>query len=385
VPDDPAEVRERLDVVDDRGALEEPLLRRIGRAGGDHAAQALERAQKRGLLAAHVRARPLDDVDVEGLAEDPRLARGRHRPAQRGHRARVLRADVDETARRADGVTAQRDALEDGERILLHQILVDVRTRVAFVRVANDVRLAAVLGVRRGEAPLARRREACAAAPSDLRRLDLGKHLVGRHRCPRLGEPLERAVRARDLEPRRVDALREALEHDRGTVVNLEARNEHVLGLAKAASLARGGRPQIPREGVGAFPGELAVDLPLDLDRRSGVAEAEAVHLFERHGAVMAHLADAQAERVLHPADRGVAARRMARRPFADSHAYTAAARGAEVAVVGRDAVHRRLGLARLTGDARDILGRDNAAVVHHLLQPLKHGVVDAKVPPVSP
>ena len=70
--DDRAEVRERLDVVHDRRAIEEPLVGRVGRPRRDHAAQAFERSEERGLLAADVRARALDDLDVEreGAAED---------------------------------------------------------------------------------------------------------------------------------------------------------------------------------------------------------------------------------------------------------------------------------------------------------------------------
>src|SRR5262249_21123754 len=124
-------------------------------------AEALERSQERGLFSAHVRAGAFDDVDVEReggaedvLAEESGLARRLDGGAERGRRARVFASDVDEAARGADRVAAQRDALDDREWIALHEVLVDVRAGVAFVGVADDVSLGAVLRVRGGEAPL---------------------------------------------------------------------------------------------------------------------------------------------------------------------------------------------------------------------------------------
>ena len=109
VAHDPAEVRERLDVVHDRGAIEEALVGGVGRARRHHPAKTLERAKERGLFAADVRAGALDDLDVERegaaedvLAEDARCARGLDGSPHRGRRLRVLAPDVDEAALRAD-------------------------------------------------------------------------------------------------------------------------------------------------------------------------------------------------------------------------------------------------------------------------------------------
>ena len=137
---------------------------------------------------------------------------------------------------------------------------------------------------------------------------------------------------------------------------------------------------EILRERLRLLGRELAVDAPFDLDGRARVAEAEAVDGLERHRAVGARLADAKAERVLHPADRSIGARRVARRALADLHARSAAPLGAEIAVVRRDAPHRGLGLTARARDRGDVVLRDDALLVHHVLEPLERRLEHAEI-----
>ena len=170
VQGDEGDVAERLDVVDDGRLAVVAALGRERRARRDRAAEALQRRQQRGLLADHVRAGALHDLDLE-VAE---LAAGAlDRLAQGRRRERVLRAHQHVAVAGADGVAGERHALEQQLRVALHQQLVDVRARVALVAVDDDrpVRV----GGARGELPLGAGREAGAAAAAHVGLLDLAR------------------------------------------------------------------------------------------------------------------------------------------------------------------------------------------------------------------
>ncbi len=149
------------------------------------AAQALERAQQRGLLAHHVGAGALLDLHVEGeaaavdvVAELALGVRLLDRLAQDRGRVRVLRAHQDQAVPGADRVAGQRHALQQQPRALLHQVLVDVGAGVALVAVDHDQLLVA-LGVA-GERPLLPGGEAGAAAAAQVGLRDLVQQLLGR-------------------------------------------------------------------------------------------------------------------------------------------------------------------------------------------------------------
>ena len=171
VLDDDRDVRERLDVVDDRRLAPEPLLRRIRRPDPGLAALALDRMDQRGLLPADEGAGAHADleVEVEAGAEDPlpQQARGaalfdRLDEPLDGHR--VLRADVEEPAVGPDGEAGDRNAFDDAEGIAFEHVPVHERARIALVGVADHVPDRILrLG---GHGPLPARREAGAAAPA---------------------------------------------------------------------------------------------------------------------------------------------------------------------------------------------------------------------------
>ena len=163
--------RERDDVVDDGRRPEQAFLRRQRRPHPDLAAAALEALEHRGFLAADVgaRAEPQFDVEVALAAQDvpAEAACAARRLERRGHdlgRVRVFDAQIDVSARRADGDTRDRHALDQAVRIALHQHAIGERARVALVGVAGDVALPRRL-VEHG-LPLDAGRKRGAAAPA---------------------------------------------------------------------------------------------------------------------------------------------------------------------------------------------------------------------------
>ena len=188
VVQDPRQVGERLDVVDDRGLQVEAL------GGGEerrlearHAAVALEALDERGLLAHDVGAgAPVeDDVDGEVGAEDVLadvaggvgvVERLGDALLGQGH----LAAHVEERLLGADGVAGDEHALDELVRVLLHEEPVLVGARLGLVAVHHEV---ARPHAGRAEAPLGAGREAGAAAAEQAGRL----HLVA-HRGGRLGQ-----------------------------------------------------------------------------------------------------------------------------------------------------------------------------------------------------
>src|SRR3954454_20096699 len=146
VAHDRRNVGERLDVVNEGRAAPKAFLRRVRRGGAERAAPALDRRDERGLLSANERAGAEADVDVEAetraadrgaeQARAFRLADGRFQVLDR---ERILGADVDEATLRADGECRDRHPFEDAVRVAFEDRAVHERSRVALVRVADDV------------------------------------------------------------------------------------------------------------------------------------------------------------------------------------------------------------------------------------------------------
>ena len=152
VEDDDGDVRERLDVVDERRLAEQPDLHRERRLVARLAAATLDGLEDRRLLAADVCACAAPDLDVEPCATSGGC---RHRAGRvPGIRdgvlepecgERVFTADVDVAVLAARGERADRHRLDDRERVLLHQHAVLEGARFRLVRVADEVvRLRAV-------------------------------------------------------------------------------------------------------------------------------------------------------------------------------------------------------------------------------------------------
>ena len=163
-----------------------------------HAALALDAVEQRGLLAADVGAGTNTDLDVEGLARAEHVGAEHGGSARRGDRlfhrrdrVRVLGANVDVALGRLGCETSDGHALDQDERIALHDHAVGERARVALVGVADDVLLLA----RRVEhgAPLDARWKTCAAAAAEARVGD-GCDDVGRGHRNRGLEANETAV-----------------------------------------------------------------------------------------------------------------------------------------------------------------------------------------------
>ena len=182
----PRQVGERLDVVDDRRlAVQADGGREERRLQARHATVALEALDERRLLADDVRAGAPrhDDVDGEVGAEDVPadvaggvglVERGRHPLLGVGH----LAADVQEALRQADRVAGDEAALDQLVGIELHEEAVLVRTRLALVAVDDEVARPHPLG---RQPPLDAGGEAGAATAEDGGRADL---LVDRLRRP---------------------------------------------------------------------------------------------------------------------------------------------------------------------------------------------------------
>ncbi len=172
--------RDRADVVDLRRRVVEPLHGRERRPRARLAATPFQRVEQRRLLAADVRAGAAVDEDVAG-AEDaclPRLVDGRLEDLVLGE---VLAADVDEDAVGFDRVRRDEAAFDQPVRHAAHHLAVLEGARLRLVGVHDEVRRLAALAV--DERGLAAHREAGAAAAAEVRLLQLGDEVVGRHRA----------------------------------------------------------------------------------------------------------------------------------------------------------------------------------------------------------
>ncbi len=174
--------RDRLDVVHGGRRRVEARDRRERRLRPRLAALPLERLEERRLLAADVCARAAVDHDRD-VSEEIALAHRLERVAQDLELALVLAADVDEDVLRLDPVRGDEAALEEAERDAQHDLAVLERPGLRLVGVDDEVvRLLELLGLGH-ERPLAPGREEGAAAAAQARRVELGDHVVRRHRA----------------------------------------------------------------------------------------------------------------------------------------------------------------------------------------------------------
>ena len=182
VVDDRRDRRDRLDVVDHRGAGVQTLDGRERRPVSRQPAVALERGEQRRLLAADIgaRARVHHHVEAEAAAEDvlaqvARFVRLGHGVLQPPDDVQHLAADVDEGVARADREAGNDDAFDERVGVGHHQRGVLAGARLGLVRVDHQVVRPAVLG---DEAPLHAGREARAAAAAQSGLLDRGDQVV---------------------------------------------------------------------------------------------------------------------------------------------------------------------------------------------------------------
>ena len=113
------------------------------------------------------------------LSEEPHLAALGERHLSVLHGNGVLRADVDDPGRGADGVRADQHALDHKVRVTLQQRPVHERAGIALIRVAHDI-LRAALGLP-GKFPLQAGWKTGAAAASEFGSLNLIDDLFGGH------------------------------------------------------------------------------------------------------------------------------------------------------------------------------------------------------------
>ncbi len=114
----------------------------------------------------------------------------------------VLAADVDEALLGTRRVAGDRERLQDGERIVLHQDPVLERAGLGFVGVADEV--VGLDRLLRDRLPLHTCGERRAAPPLELRVLELGDHALGTE-LDRPPERLVATVRPVVIERRRID------------------------------------------------------------------------------------------------------------------------------------------------------------------------------------
>ena len=167
--------RGQRDHVVDHGRLAEQALDGRQRRTKAHlGALALQALQQRRLLPAHVGASAQAHFQIEVLARSaqvaPQVAAGacrRDRLPKRPRGMRVFAAQVDVALRRADGDARDGHALDEAQRIALHEHAIGERARIALIRVADDVLLVSLLCQDR--LPLDARRERSAAASAQAR------------------------------------------------------------------------------------------------------------------------------------------------------------------------------------------------------------------------
>ena len=177
-------------VVDDGRLAEQALDRRQRRLGAHLAALAFQALEQRGLLAADIGAGAEPRLDVEGVAGAEHVgaqhaigARLGDRGAERAEGVRIFGADIDVALGRADRERGDRHALDQEERVALHQHAVGESAAVALVGVADDVFL---LRLDAGDrAPFDPGRKSRAAAPAQAReRAPLRSCGLARSRAP---------------------------------------------------------------------------------------------------------------------------------------------------------------------------------------------------------
>ena len=217
VRDDPGDVGQRLDVVDDRRRAVEALDGGKRRLVARISLLPLERVDEARLLAAHVGAAAAvnDDVAREcaaenALADEPGGTRLLQRPAQPAQRQVELAADVHERMPRMQREGGEQDAFDELMRSVLEDPAVLERSRLAFVGVAAQVHDRALLV---HERPLRAHRKVRPAPAAQPGGGDLPLDVLRLQRAQRLPERLVAAARAVRIERVRVARDREAHEH----------------------------------------------------------------------------------------------------------------------------------------------------------------------------
>ena len=143
---DDRDARQRNHVVDNGWLAEKSLDRGQRRPHTDLAALALEALEHRGFLAADVGTGPQAHLKLElpsaahdVTAEIARLARGIQSLVERRIGVRILDAQIDVALGGTHGNARNGHALDERERITLHQHAVGKCAGVAFVGIAGDV------------------------------------------------------------------------------------------------------------------------------------------------------------------------------------------------------------------------------------------------------
>ena len=143
---DPRDVGEGLDVVDEGRQAEQAALRREGRPRPRHAATAFHRRHQRRFLATDKGPGPDPDrdVEIEGGLEDAGPEQAELLGLLDGglealNRQRVFGPHVDETLVGADRIGSDDHSLDDTVRITLQHAPVHEGARVALVGVADDI------------------------------------------------------------------------------------------------------------------------------------------------------------------------------------------------------------------------------------------------------
>ena len=325
--DDDGDVRERLDVVDDRRTPPEALDGRERRTRTRHAAVALDGLQQGGLLAADERAGAEAELDLEVeaaaedvLAEEPELRRLPDRHLEAVDRERVFGADVDEALGRADRVAGDDHGLEDAVGVALQRRAVHVGAGVALVRVADHVLLPLGLGLR--ELPLEARREAGAAAAAEAGLQHLLDDLLRRHLEEHLLDRLVAVARDVVLDLLRVDDAAVAQDDAVLLLVERDVRlGDELLRLLRVVAEA------LDDAALDEVLGDDLLDVVLlhldveralgeDLDDRALLAEAEAAGLDDLDLVLEPGKAEARVEL----GDEAVRAAGAARRAAADEN-----------------------------------------------------------------
>ena len=191
--EDPRRGGEAQNIVDDRRLAEQARDRGQRRLDANLAALPLEAIEQRRLLAADIGAgaEPRFEIERAAGAEHARPEKAcRPRPLDSARKdregMRIFRSDVDVALRRADRERGDGHALDQEERVALHQHPVGEGPAVALVGVADHVFL---LGLDPGRRPpFDARGKAGAAAPAQAR----GQNLLDR----RLGPEAQRALEA---------------------------------------------------------------------------------------------------------------------------------------------------------------------------------------------
>ena len=176
---DPGDRGQGLDVVDDRGPLEQAPLRGVRRTLVRLAAPALQGLDEDGLLAQHVGAlhRPHGDghamAGARGVvAQEARLLGGEDGALEPGHERRIVPPDGEDGLGGADGEGGDGGALDDAPWVCRQEGGVGPDRGVGAVAVRDDVAL--VRGLRGGGSPLLAGVEARATPATEPGRGDRG-------------------------------------------------------------------------------------------------------------------------------------------------------------------------------------------------------------------